>query len=114
MVCVVRAAKLSNSVSENRQTGVIRMNHVVGQGLPRECAHYCSRTILSCLSENRNNMKSGECLQQKYLSIIRKYLNLPMLKLDVQTADKSDHGPGGLDLLVPTFCSLFYTYVCLV
>jgi len=43
-----------------------------------------------------------------------KHLNLPMLKLYVQTTDNSDHGPGGLDLLVPTVCCLLYTYVCLV
>ena len=49
------------------------MNHAVGQGLPRECPHYCCKTtrIQNCLSENRNNMKSGGCSQQKYLSIVR-------------------------------------------
>jgi len=87
MLCVVRAAKLSNSVSKNRQTGAIRMNHV-GQGLPQECPHYYSRSILSYLSEDRNNMKSGGCSQQKYHSIVRKHLNLPMMKLYVQTTDK--------------------------
>jgi len=46
MVCLFRAAKLTNSVSKNRQTGAIRMNHIVGQGLPRECPHYCSSCIL--------------------------------------------------------------------
>jgi hypothetical protein len=74
MACLVRAAKLTNSVSKNRQTGAIHMNHIVGQGLPRECPHYYSRSILSCLPDDRNSMKSGGCWQQKYLSIVRKTL----------------------------------------